>query len=53
MFEKDVLFFIGTIPVDDVMKGHITEVTDAPLARRLNRHSSGCMELLFPAKGRI
>lgn len=37
MFEKDVLPFLGKIAVADVKKGHITEVTDALLARGVNR----------------
>lgn len=37
MFEKDVLPFLGKLAVVDVKKGHITEVTDALLARGVNR----------------
>ncbi|SDR91885.1 tyrosine-type recombinase/integrase [Pseudomonas oryzae] len=37
MFQKDVLPFIGHLAVADVRKGHITEVTDALLARGVNR----------------
>lgn len=37
MFEKDVLPFLGPLAVADVKKGHITEVTDALLARGVNR----------------
>lgn len=37
MFEKDVLPFLGSLAVEDVQKGHITEVTDALLARGVNR----------------
>lgn len=37
MFEKDVLPFLGSLAVEDVKKGHITEVTDALLARGINR----------------
>ena len=37
MFEKDVLPFLGKFAVVDVKKGHITEVTDALLARGVNR----------------
>lgn len=37
MFEKDVLPILGNIPVEDVRKGHITEVTDVLLARGVNR----------------
>jgi integrase len=37
MFKKDVLPFLGSLAVADVKKGHITEVTDALLARGVNR----------------
>ncbi|MBV2133359.1 tyrosine-type recombinase/integrase [Pseudomonas sp. MAP12] len=37
MFEKDVLPTLGKLAVADVKKGHITEVTDALLARGVNR----------------
>lgn len=37
MFEKDVLPKLGTLPVTDVKKGHITLVTDPLLARGVNR----------------
>lgn len=37
MFEKDVLPLLGKLAVADVKKGHITEVTDALLARGVNR----------------
>lgn len=37
IFDKDVLPRIGTLAVADVKKGHITEVTDALLARGTNR----------------
>jgi integrase len=37
MFEKDVLPIVGKLAVADVKKGHITEVTDALLARGVNR----------------
>ncbi|MDT4836445.1 Tyrosine recombinase XerD [compost metagenome] len=37
MFNKDVLPLLGTMPLDEVRKGHITEVTDALLARGVNR----------------
>lgn len=33
MFNKDVLPFIGSMPAEDVRKGHITSITDALLAR--------------------
>ncbi|HBM09607.1 integrase [Pseudomonas sp. 10B238] len=37
MFNKDVLPRLGALPLDEVRKGHITEVTDALLARGVNR----------------
>lgn len=37
MFEKDVLPVLGDMAVEDVRKGHITEVTDMLLARGVNR----------------
>jgi integrase len=37
MFEKDVLPKIGHLAVDEVKKGHVTAVTDALLARSVNR----------------
>lgn len=37
MFEKDVLPVLGEMAVADVRKGHITSVTDALLARGVNR----------------
>lgn len=37
MFEKDVLPKLGSLPVTDVKKGHITLVTDPLLARGVNR----------------
>lgn len=37
MFEKDVLPLLGNLAVTEVKKGHITEVTDALLARGVNR----------------
>ncbi|MNO81662.1 Prophage CP4-57 integrase [compost metagenome] len=37
MFEKDVLPVLGKLAVTEVKKGHITEVTDALLARGVNR----------------
>lgn len=37
MFQKDVLPLLGKLAVADVKKGHITEVTDALLARGVNR----------------
>lgn len=37
MFEKDVLPTLGDLAVEDVRKGHITSVTDALLARGVNR----------------
>lgn len=37
MFNKDVLPLLGALPLEEVRKGHITEVTDALLARGVNR----------------
>lgn len=37
LFEKDVLPTLGSMAVEDVKKGHITGVTDALLARGVNR----------------
>lgn len=37
MFQKDVLPTIGSVAVADIKKSHITEVTDALLARGVNR----------------
>lgn len=37
MFEKDVLPRLGDLIVEEVRKGHLTEVTDALLARGVNR----------------
>lgn len=37
MFEKDVLPMLGDLIVSEVRKGHLTEVTDALLARGVNR----------------
>ena len=37
MFQKDVLPVIGALAVEDVRKGHITEVTDVLLARGVTR----------------
>ncbi|MCV0097172.1 tyrosine-type recombinase/integrase [Pseudomonas aeruginosa] len=37
MFKKDVLPALGALPLAEVKKGHITEVTDALLARGVNR----------------
>jgi integrase len=46
MFEKDVLPFLGSIAVIDVKKGHITEVTDAMLARGVNRAAKIAFSLM-------
>ncbi|MGH8434981.1 MAG: phage integrase central domain-containing protein [Pseudomonas sp.] len=46
MFEKDVLPFLGTLAVVDVKKGHITEVTDAMLARGVNRAAKIAFSLM-------
>ncbi|QRY76919.1 tyrosine-type recombinase/integrase [Pseudomonas sp. PDNC002] len=46
MFQKDALPFLGTMPVDDVKKGHITEVTDTLLARGVNRMAKMIFSLM-------
>ncbi len=46
MFEKDVLPFLGKLAVDEVKKGHITEVTDALLARGVNRMAKMIFSLM-------
>ena len=46
MFEKDVLPFLGDLAVADVKKGHITEVTDALLARGVNRMAKMVFSLM-------
>ena len=46
MFKKDVLPKIGNLAVEDVRKGHITEVTDALLARGVNRMAKQIFSLV-------
>jgi integrase len=46
MFEKDVLPAIGAMAVEDVRKGHITSVTDALLARGVNRMAKQIFSLI-------
>lgn len=46
MFKKDVLPFLGKLPLDEVKKGHITEVTDALLARGVNRMAKMIFSLM-------
>lgn len=46
MFKKDVLPHLGTMPLDEVKKGHITEVTDAMLARGVNRAAKIAFSLM-------
>ena len=46
MFEKDVLPSLGTMAVEDVRKGHITGVTDALLARGVNRMAKMIFSLM-------
>lgn len=46
IFEKDVLPRIGALAVADVTKGHITAVTDALLARGVNRLAKLTFSLL-------
>ncbi|HEJ2990120.1 TPA: tyrosine-type recombinase/integrase [Pseudomonas aeruginosa] len=46
MFKKDVLPFLGELPLDEVKKGHITEVTDTLLARGVNRMAKMIFSLM-------
>lgn len=46
MVEKDVLPVLGKLAVADVKKGHITEVTDALLARGVNRMAKMIFSLM-------
>ncbi|WP_423358668.1 tyrosine-type recombinase/integrase [Pseudomonas citronellolis] len=46
MFGKDVLPILGQIPLEDIKKGHITEVTDALLARGVNRMAKMIFSLM-------
>jgi len=46
MFEKDVLPLIGAIAVEDIRKGHVTHVTDALLARGVNRMAKQIFSLM-------
>jgi len=46
MFKKDVLPYLGIIALDDLKKGHITEVTDALLARGVNRMAKMIFSLM-------
>lgn len=46
MFEKDVLPFIGNMYVEDIKKGHIIEVTDALLTRKVQRMARVIFSLL-------
>ncbi|HHK4756177.1 TPA: tyrosine-type recombinase/integrase [Pseudomonas aeruginosa] len=46
MFNKDVLPLIGHLAVEDVRKGHITEVTDKLLARGVNRMAKQIFSLM-------
>lgn len=46
MVEKDVLPVIGHLAVQDVRKGHITEVTDALLSRGVNRMAKVVFSLM-------
>ncbi len=50
MFNKDVLPVLGDLFVEDVRKGHITQVTDALLVRGVNRMAKvmlGLMRQMF------
>jgi len=46
MMSKDVLPIIGHLAVEDIKKGHITEVTDALLARGVNRMAKMIFSLM-------
>lgn len=46
MFEKDVLPVIGNLFVEDVRKSHITEITDALLARGVKRMAKLILALM-------
>lgn len=46
MFEKDVLPFLGGLAVADIKKSHITVVTDAMLARGVNRAAKIAFSLM-------
>jgi integrase len=46
MFQKDVLPILGSVAVADIRKSHITEVTDALLARGVNRMAKLIFSLL-------
>lgn len=46
MFEKDVLTFLGSLAVADIKKSHITLVTDAMLARGVNRAAKIAFSLM-------
>lgn len=46
MFQKDVLPLIGHVAVEDVRKGHLTEVTDAMLSRGVNRMAKHVFSLM-------
>lgn len=46
MFNKDVLPLIGSLAVEDVRKGHVTQVTDALLARGVTRMAKQIFSLM-------
>lgn len=46
MFQKDVLPVIGCLAVEDVRKGHLTEVTDVLLARGVTRMANLIFSLM-------
>lgn len=46
MFEKDILPSLGHLPIEEVRKRHITEVTDALLARGVNRMAKVIFSLM-------
>jgi hypothetical protein len=46
MMQKDVLPFIGQLCIQDVRKGHVTEITDRLLQRGVNRMAKVVLSLI-------
>ena len=46
MMQKDVLPFIGRLRIQDVRKGHVTEITDRLLQRGVNRMAKVVLSLI-------
>ncbi|MGH2638617.1 MAG: tyrosine-type recombinase/integrase, partial [Rhabdochlamydiaceae bacterium] len=46
MMQKDVLPFIGQLRIQDVRKGHVTEITDRLLQRGVNRMAKVVLSLI-------